>query len=228
MKKIVIAGLLAAASTAAFAGGFDGPFAQLGIGGSSTKTNLSNFQSSATGAGVSSVSGGSFNGLVAGGYSQDMGAFNSSVKGLNLAANIFYVIGNQNSGSGTGTATRASDGYTQTLGGNVKLQNTFGIFVEPGWNFTDETLGYVKLGWLNSRLKGSWNYSDNDPSSDSGSTTKAINGFGYGLGVKQLITKQIFVGVDLIGVTYGSADLGDGASAKSSQFMGFASIGYKF
>lgn len=229
MKKIVIAGVLAAAaSSTVLASGFDGPFVQLGIGGSSTKTNLNNFQSSATGAGVGSVTSGSFNGLVAGGYSQDMGAFNSSAKGLNLAANIFYVIGNQNSGSGSGTATRVSDNYTQTLGGNVKLQNTFGIFVEPGWNFTEQTLGYVKLGWLNSRLKAGYNYSDNDPSSDGGSMTKAVNGFGYGLGVKQLITKDIFMGVDLIGVAYGSADLGDGVSGKPSQFMGFASIGYKF
>lgn len=229
MKKIVIAGLLAAASSSTvLAGGFDGPFVQLGIGGSSTKTNLNNFQSTTTGAGVSSVSSGSFNGLVAAGYSQDMGVLDSSIKGLNLAANMFYVIGNQNSGSGSGTATRASDGFTQTLGGNAKLKNTFGISVEPGWNFTEQTLGYVKLAWLNTRLNAGYNYSDNEPSANSGSLNKVVNGFGYGLGVKQLITKEIFLGVDLMGVTYGSADLGDGVSGKPSQFMGFASIGYKF
>lgn len=219
LKKIAIAAAIGAASTFAMAGGFDGPFVQLGIGGSSTKTNLSNFQSSATGAGVSSVSGGSFNGLVAGGYSQDMGAFNSDIKGLNLAANIFYVIGNQNSGSGMGSATRASDGFSQSLGGNFKGKSTFGISVEPGWNFTEQTLGYVKLAWVNTRLNGNWNYSDNDPSSDSGSVTKIANGFGYGLGVKQLITKEIYVGVDLMGVTYGNVNMDDGVSCSSRDLI---------
>lgn len=227
-QKLAIAAALGAASTLAMAGGFDGPFVQLGIGGSSTKTNFDGFTATSTGANVGSVSSGSFNGLVAAGYSQDMGVLNSSVKGLNLAANIFYVIGNQNSGSGSATATRASDGFTQTLGGNAKLQNTFGISVEPGWNFTEQTLGYVKLAWVNSGMKATYNYSDNGPSSDSGTVNKNINGFGYGLGLKQLLTKNIYVGVDLMGVTYGSANLGDGTSAKPSQFLGFASVGYKF
>lgn len=226
-KKLAIAAALGAASTMAMAGGFDGPFVQLGIGGSSTKTDLTNFTASSTGAGVSSVSSGSFNGLVAAGYSQDMGSLNSSLKGFNMAANLFYVIGNQNSGSGSGTATKGNE--TQTLGGDLKLKNTFGISVEPGWNFTEQTLGYVKLAWLNTRLTGNYNYSDNSPDSFSGSSTKVANGFGYGLGLKQLITKEIYVGVDLMGVTYGKVSLGeDGASAKPNQFMGFASVGYKF
>ena len=200
LKKIAIAAALGAASSFAMAGGFDGPFVQLGIGGSATKNNFTNFQAGGTGAGVSSVSGGSFNGVVTGGYSQDLGVLDSSIKGLNLAANIFYVIGNQNSGSGSGTAT--VDGYTQTLGGNIKMKNTFGISVEPGWNFTESTLGYVKLAWLNSRQNNSYNYSDSDGQVFGGSMNKTVNGFGYGLGVKQLITKEIFVGVDLMGVTY--------------------------
>ena len=211
MKKIAIAAALGAASTLAMAGGFDGPFVQLGIGGSSTSTKV-------TGADTGSVNGtkssGSFNGIVAGGYSQSIGS-----AGFNMAANIFYVIGNQNSGNGG----NSSDGVTTTQ----KQKNTFGISVEPGWNFTDSTLGYVKLAWVNSQTNTSFNSSDSN-----GSAKSNVNGFGYGLGVKQLLTKNIFVGVDLMGVSYGSAsnafDSNSGVSAKPSQFLGFASVGYKF
>jgi opacity protein-like surface antigen len=231
-QKLAIAAALGAASTLAMAGGFDGPFVQLGIGGSSTWTKTSGLESGSTSASLNGTSSqGNVNGLVMGGYSQDFGAFNESLKGFNLAANIFYVIGNQNAGSNSSTGTRSSDGFTNTLTGNNKLQNTWGISVEPGWNFTESTLGFVKLAWLNSQYKNNVGYSEPDGYSENFSFSKTVNGFGYGLGVKQLITKNVFAGVDLMGVTYNTNSLGgdfQGVSFKPTQFMGFASIGYKF
>lgn len=220
LKKILPAAVMAFAAATASAGGFDGPFVQLGIGGSSTKTTLNG------GGGNASSTQGSFNGLAAAGWSQSIGP-----SGFNLAANLFYVIGNQKAGNWNGTDSGTN--YNIVGNYNNKLQNTFGISVEPGWNFTDTTLGYVKLAWVNSKSKFSGTESCTGSGCvnvdyGSGSTSKNINGFGYGLGIKQLITKNVFVGADLMGVTYGSASLGDGDSLKASQFMGFASVGYKF
>ena len=232
-QKLAIAAALGAASSLAMAGGFDGPFVQLGIGGSSTSTKVSNltFANSDISAN-GTTSSGSFNGLVSAGYSQDFGAFNESLKGFNLAANMFYVIGNQSAGS---SAMSGIDGYgnQRSLGLNYKLKNTFGISVEPGWNFTESTLGYVKLAWVNTQFTGNGSVynSDGDPQSNGSlDKSKSLNGFGYGLGVKQLVTKNIFVGVDLMGVTYNSYTLPDSGDVKfkPNQFMGFASVGYKF
>lgn len=232
-QKLAIAAALGAASTLAVAGGFDGPFVQLGIGGASTSTKVSNLtfdNSDINGNGTKSS--GSFNGLVSGGYSQDFGAFNESLKGFNLAANLFYVIGNQNSGN---SSMAGVDGWGDQRAGNFnyKLKNTWGISVEPGWNFTESTLGFVKLAWVNTQFNGNGSYSSSsaDPSATGTlNESKTLNGFGYGLGVKQLVTKNIFLGVDLMGVTYNSFTPSDsgGANFKPSQFMGFASVGYKF
>lgn len=234
LKKIVVSVALAASTASAMAGGFDGPFVQLGMGGSATSTKVSGLEftnSNISGDGTTSQ--GNANGLFAAGYSQDLGAFNESLKGFNLAANLYYVIGNQNAGQ---TNMGGVDGWgdTRGLNANYKLKNTWGISVEPGYNFTDSTLGFVKLAWVNSQGNVNGSYSNSDPSSGGNGTiseSKNINGFGYGLGVKQLLTKNIYAGIDLMGVTYGSykpSDSDGTTSFKPTQFMGFASIGYKF
>ena len=248
-QKLAIAAALGAASTLAMAGGFDGPFVQLGIGGSATYNKIGDMQFDHAGSPSlnGTQSGSSFNGIVSGGYSKDMGAFNESLKGFNLAANLFYVIGNQKAGSNSSSGIDYwDDGTTAnaTLSGNYKLENTWGISIEPGWNFTESTLGYLKLAWVNSYAKSNATYNAVNTDGDTGYATingsKNINGFGYGIGVKHLITKNIYLGVDLMGVTYGNSfkntvgnTNGSGAgdsvlSNKFSQFMGFASVGYKF
>lgn len=235
MKKIILASALAALAGSALAGGaFDGPFVQLGIGGSATSTKTSGITADNSAVSLDGTSTqGSVNGLVTAGYSKDFGAFNESLKGFNLAANLFYVIGEQKAGN---PSSGGLDGWgdTRGLSGNYKLQNTWGISVEPGWNFTESTLGFVKLAWVNTYSKTTINYSNSDgnPGGNGSQTfSKTLNGFGYGIGLKQLITKEIYAGVDLMGVTYNSnkySEEGLNASFKPTQFMGFVSVGYKF
>lgn len=230
MKKLFIAAV-AVASTTAFAGGFDGPFVQLGIGGAGTSSKVSgsNIVNDDTGATLTSLDGthsqGSFNGLVSAGYSQSIGS-----AGFNLGANLFYLIGNQNAGNATSNWSQA--GYSLSQNGSLKLENTWGISVEPGWNFTESTLGFVKLAWVNSSYKSNLGYSFTTPNnsyddSASASGSKNINGFGYGIGVKQMLTSNIYAGIDVMGVSYQSWS-SDGVSARPTQWMGFASVGYKF
>jgi len=236
LKKFVAAGVVGMMlSSMGFAGGFDGPFVQLGVGGSATSTSVSG---SSLGTGNStdgrfnqSGTQGNFNGLASLGYSKSFDDFN-------LATNIFYVIGNQNAGSMTSSATTEA-GYPAALSQSYKLQNTFGLSIEPGWNFTNETLGYLKFAWVNARAKEAMNV--NAPAVYTGgfaNASKAINGFGYGIGAKHLLTENIYAAVDLMGVTYGSysgtvnsvldCPTCSAGSSKTQQFIGTVSLGYKF
>ena len=225
-RKIFSAVIISVTSVAANAGSFDGPFVQLGVGGSSTWTKVAGDDNEGSTYNGNSQSG-SVNGLVAAGYSKEI----EGTSGFNMAANIFYVIGNQNAGSNSSFYSNGSDSSQSTS--TSKLKGTFGISVEPGWNFTNKSLGYVKLAWLNSRYN--WNGTDQGYTNPTGNYTVSstmqgtVNGFGYGLGAKHMLTDNVFAGVDLMGVTYNSYSLGDGMKAGgANQFLFFASVGYKF
>lgn len=238
MKNTIAAIALAGLSTAVCAGGFDGFNVDLGIGGAGTSTKVSGSDQFDVAGGPTfngTTNSGSFNGMATLGYSQEI-----ADSGFNLAANLFYVIGNQKSGAlNNGGNFTDTNGDSLTLNQNVQnvsMKNTWGISVEPGWNFGKTTLGYAKLAWVNSNLNSTATvYGYNNTTSQtadvngSQSFNKNVNGFGYGIGAKQLITDNLYLKAEVMGVSYGSASFGDGAySNKPTQVMGFASIGYKF
>jgi len=233
MKTTIACSLLCLASTA-FAGSFDGPYIEVGLGGSHTKTTLSGDNHLANSAtdpldGMSS-SDNSFNGLLSLGYSKEIGG----MAGLNLAANVFYIVGNQSAGAATKHKFLAPFDFYRSY--SADLKNTFGISIEPGWNISKSTLGYLKFAWLRTNYDISTQY-EFVPSAVSGrfnySLEKSMNGFGYGLGLKQAFSEHLFAGIDLMAVSYQNQEIGTSAnnhylSAKTTQVMGFASIGYKF
>lgn len=224
---------------------FDGINAQIGGGLSYTNINASGTQDQSWDGGAplnlnGSTSATRFNGLVSLGYSKSLDSFN-------LAANVFYVIGNQ-SGSGKSSSDSYTisipDVYTGSLSENLsssyKLKNTWGISVEPGYYFSSKFLGYLKLAYVNSSLQSNLycNASDQYCSNNTATANKSLNGFGYGIGGKYAITENIYGAIDLMGVTYGSvnqsynwfpdSELQNSANFKPTQFLGFLSLGYKF
>ena len=223
VEKLAMAVVIAGSSGGAMAAEFDGPFVQLGVGGSRSYTYLNGTRNSVLD-GTSSQ--GNVNGLLAGGYSQAL-----SDTPFNLAANIFYIIGNQNAGAPSNTVTGTNGSNSANT--QSTFSNSFGIAVEPGWYVTDKTLGYAKLAWV---------HADGAYSSSSTITTlapprtipestaikKSMNGFGYGFGFKQSITQEIYLGLDMMGVTYNSSKSSRGATVRPEQFMGFVSLGYRF
>lgn len=230
-KALLFASLVYGSTGPAHSGAFDGTSIQLGIGGSNVSSNVSGTAiTDGNGTTLTSLDGthseGSFNGITSIGFSKSLGD-----DGFNLAANLFYLIGNQNAGNITSTYRSSAGQLTES--GTVKLQNTWGIAVEPGWNFTTSTLGYAKLAWVNSTYKGNLsadvsNFSD--PTRNASSAvygSKNLNGFGYGLGIKQMLSTNVFAGIDVMGVSYQSYT-NYNVSAKPTEWMGFASIGYKF
>lgn len=232
MKKIIavaVAGL--ALSTGAFAGTFDGVNADLGIGGSYTQSKQSGFTAvddPSDPLNALNVNGttsqGDFTGIASIGYSQEIS------NGFNLAANLFYQIGHQRAGSTASSMIDPSNNANTTMSVSSKLNNTWGISVEPGYYFGKDTLGYVKLAWVNSGLTTNASLSqDGVAGGGSLNQTTNINGFGYGLGVKQAITENIYLKGEVYGVTYGSANVGEGGlTSKPSQVSAFLSVGYKF
>ena len=237
MKKILITGLLTAATSGAMAASFDGPFVQLGIGGVATENKTSYQEGTAdvlNWLGYSSnqnSNGGSFVGRVDAGWSQAVDKFN-------LAGSIFYVIGNQDAGSNsfTNTVTNGSNSATISGSQSFTLKNSWGLNLEPGYYVTDKTLGYLKFSWYNAELSTnpSMSLSYNiDGSSGSASLSqnvaKTVNGVGYGLGAKQLFTDNLYGYVEYQYVQYSSVNDGyTAANYKPNQNYGMVGIGYKF
>lgn len=223
---------------------FDGVNAQLGAGISGTWINASGTQDNTWDGDSLNLNGTSsaarFNGLASLGYSKSFDSFN-------LAANVFYVIGNQSANgksSSDSYTISIPDVYTGSVSENIsssyKLKNTWGISVEPGYYFSNKFLGFLKLAYVNSSLQSSLfcNSSDQYCANNTASANKSINGFGYGVGGKYAITENIYGAIDLMGVNYGSvsqsynwfpdAEFKNNANFKPTQFLGFVSIGYKF
>jgi len=221
VKKTAISmALLFGASASSFAAGFNGPFVQLGFGAADTETKVSGLQNidshvAADGASSEDV----FRGMLAVGYSQSYDSFN-------LAANVFLILANQPGGS------RYSSASYQSAAHGISVHNeesgTYGLSIEPGFNITDKTLGYLKFAWVSSQHDGQIVASVDDSSSASFYSAR-INGFGYGLGVKQLVGKNVYLAFDLMGVDYENrCGAGSGVCFRPRQVLGFISLGYTF
>lgn len=237
MKKTLVAISMAGLATTCFGAAFDGPFVQLGIGGVGTQNKVSYQGDTATVldfVGVNTnqtTNGGSFVGRIDAGWSQAIDKFN-------LAGGLFYVIGNQDAGSNSFSRTFTSGANSATLAGSqsFKLENSWGINVEPGYYITEKTLGYLKFSWFNSSVNASSNvsasYNINGQSGSIGAgttTNNTVNGAGFGLGAKQMFTDNVYGYVEYQYVQYGSTtDNTAGASYKPNQNYGMVGLGYKF
>ncbi|MBU3546379.1 outer membrane protein [Polynucleobacter sp. MWH-Jannik1A5] len=195
MKKLFISLLLAVTPFgAAFAeGAFDGVNLQLGLGASMTKSQQSQnliFDNSDPGPGSSfTANKTNFVGSISLGYSYGF------ANNLNLAANVFYNASSNDVGS---NVTGFSDGSTMTR--TMNLKNVMGISIEPGYYFSKDILGFLKLGVAQASSSMSYSFSDGgsvDPI-NFGNTT----GFLYGLGGKYAVTQNIYVGAELYQINF--------------------------
>lgn len=198
MKKIIV--FLAVAvmpfSGVFAAGAFDGINLQLGIGGSMTKSQtdqsayleyLGTYDQSF-----------SFNktnlvGSVSLGYSY---GFSNE---LNLAANIFYNASSNNAGSNTQVF---SDGTSMTR--SMTLKNVMGISLEPGYYFSKNFLGFLKLGVAQASSSQSYSFS---PPPEDGSSLDPENfgkatGYLLGLGAKYSLTESVYVGAEFYQINF--------------------------
>lgn len=208
-------------STAASAGSFDGPYVQIGAGVANNSTQVSeNYP--APGYVTADLSKTTAVGQILAGYS-----YNFTDK-FNLAANIYYNFGNDKSGS------------MSIMGATLdnKLKNVWGISFEPGYYLTENTLGYLKVGYQRGDVSMNINAGGDSASAES----TGVSAFMYGFGVKQLLTSNLYIGAEVSRADYSSESLHGtyvgypgGAipaeyqpKSEASQTLGLVTLGYKF
>lgn len=121
-------------------------------------------------------------------------------KTFNVATNVFYGLGSNN----IDTTNKSS----------VNLKKVWGLSVEPGIYLADKTLAYVKLGVARANLK-------------SGSSSANTNGFLYGVGLKHMVTSNVYVGAEFQKVDFRSRSFA-GMSINPDQTYSGVTVGYKF
>lgn len=103
---------------------------------------------------------------------------------------------------------------------SVKLvgKNHYSFNLKPAYAVTPSTLLYATVGY--NSIKGEFT-----GGGVSGSTN--FSGVGYGIGVVQLMSKNVFLKAELQQISYGSKTV-DGATYQPSSTIGTLGIGYKF
>lgn len=226
MKKLCLAFGVTISSGLCHSGSFDGPYAQLAIGVANNTSNVQHYWHSSV-EDWRSMNTNNIAGQVTLGYSYN------PVSIFNIAANVSYNISSDKSGQYTYT----QPGWNYTI--NSTLKNTWAISIEPGAYLADRTLGYVKLGWSNGKAGASLNsVSTGAMTSGIENVNRTVNGFLFGVGAKQLLTENVYVGVEFSqsifnqsSQTLNYSTLGGNTSTynmKPRQTMGVVTLGYKF
>ena len=166
-------------SPSVFAGAaFDGLNAQVGVG-------FANLGSESQWSGSYKYGEKGVLGNVSLGYSRQLN------NRFNFAANVFYTFGSDKTG---GAFRDGSPNYNSRF----KTKNIWGLVAEPGYYFSENSLGYFKLGYARATSE----YEDSGSQSDYGNS----NGFLYGLGFKQMIQDRIFVGAETYHIDFSKSD----------------------
>lgn len=197
-------------------GAFSGPYVSIGAG--SQYNNIVNSNVKATTGFPSfdqpSASNHGFLGQVSVGY-----GFNIGQK-FNLSTNLFYNFGDNSVGDIK--ATFYQDNVKQ------ELKNSAGISLSPGYYLNDNTLVFFKVGYARADKQ----YARETQSIN---LNNPVNGYLWGIGIKHLITNNIFVGADLTKYNYGDGSQATNlrgldvvVSSKAEQTNALISIGYKF
>ena len=107
------------------------------------------------------------------------------------------------------------------VGGNIsetlQQKNLWTAYIEPGTTITDTTLLYAKLAYSNVQgvLNGQYNGSKN------------FDGVGYGLGIRQMMSKNAYVQVEAMYISYNSQTI-NSVYYKPTATLGTLGVGYKF
>ena len=133
------------------------------------------------------------------------------------ASDVFLLsVGGTYNLGGVDAGTVTSNGSTSTL----SWQNGMSLYVEPGFMLNDKNLGYAKV---------SYNRASAKVQEGATSITQDITGNGFGFGIRTLLSKNLFLQVEVDRIQFGSARFaGETKDFKSSATMGSLGIGYKF
>jgi opacity protein-like surface antigen len=205
-KQAIVSVVLAAMSSASFAGSFDGWFVQGGALFANNKTTITedttaNVNGSYTKSDVVAQ--------IAAGYSHDFGNFN-------LAGSISYAADSE-----AGDHVVRSTFPFATI--HFKQKDNLKISVEPGIYLSKEALLYAKVSYAQANLEAT----ETGTTPDSQSHT--VTGYGYGAGIKYLFTPNLYAVAEIEQTNYAKkAFFTTGSKLEDSQLGTFVGVGYKF
>lgn len=128
------------------------------------------------------------------------GVFGTLFVGVEKLFNRFYLAAEINGNISSVEHSQFNDEFVHKNFSSqfVKIKNSFGISILPGFQFNPNTLFYGRLGYTNSLVQ--------QKTSDVSlvNFSHRFNGFRYGLGVKQAITDRFSVRIEYSRISYGN------------------------
>ncbi len=130
-----------------------------------------------------------------------------------LGAEVFGNYSNANESYSLGDPSLA---YTSKF----NASGAYGVAFLPGLKLNNSTLGYVRLGYGRSRVKGQDTISQTGVGSDSTSKSSWVSGFQYGLGLETLLVDNWSVRTEYSRTDYGSiSNTASSYKPSNNQFM---------
>ena len=123
----------------------------------------------------------------------------------------------------TGLTYDLTDATSASLSSvTAKLKNHYALNIEPGYALSENTLGYIKVAY----------HSASSSLSQSGLTySKTVTGWGYGMGAKHKLDKNLFINIEIQQVGYDAyqpnSNVSSGTITHTSTF-GTIGLGYQF
>jgi hypothetical protein len=105
---------------------------------------------------------------------------------LNIATSVFSILGSNNAGMYNSSDQKST-------------KNIWGISIEPGYNFSENTLAYFKFGWA----RADSSYEDENTKINYGKS----NGFLYGAGIKQSLIDSLYLGLEAYQISFSNSDI---------------------
>lgn len=115
-----------------------------------------------------------------------------------LVKNNYYLAGEINGNLSSTKSTTSNDEFVHLsfASSTLKIKNSYGLSVLPGYQFSPATLFYGRLGYANGKI------TQQTTDISLANFTKRKSGFRYGLGVKQDINERIALRMDYSRIDY--------------------------
>jgi opacity protein-like surface antigen len=97
---------------------------------------------------------------------------------------------------------------------DVKLNNHYSVFIEPGVALSETTLGYFKLAYHAGTAKTT-------------DLSKNVNGTGYGFGARHFVNNNMYLNIEIQQVNYSKITVSS-TDLSGTQNLATVGIGYKF
>lgn len=134
--------------------------------------------------------------------------------GIAISSDTVLLVGGSYGLSDPSAFSVAANG----LDGSLDAGSRMSLFAAPGVLLSDKVLAYGKLAYVSTKPKGT---------GDFGSSTKTHSGFGYGGGVRILLSPNTYVNLEAMSNDYGSKTY-DGTTLGAKALFAGVAVGYKF